>query len=147
MLKKKYVHMHKRVGFKEANRKEVAQISRGSSSKIDKTSIHGSASNEALYSRTDNYNKYKPLITALPQTMGSPPTIAERIRAAKKLHMTRRDMTEQKIIKNIIMHNDPSDLQNFEVLYISNKHDRLMEHNAYHQKSRNEFPILNHITR
>ena len=73
----------------------------------------------------DNIEQFKPLCTALPMSMPQPPTIADRIRAAKRLHMTRRDMTEQKIIKNIMIHNDPSDMQNFEVLYVSNKNYQL----------------------
>ena len=81
-------------------------------------------------------------MTALPRNLSSPPNIAERIRAAKRLHMTRREMTEQKIVKNIILHNDPSDIQNFEVLYISNKNNRFLEHQAYHQSSIGELPVI-----
>jgi hypothetical protein len=84
--------------------------------------------------------KYKPLCPALPPNLPTPPTIADRIRAAKKLHMTRRDMTEQKIIKNIQMHNNPADLQNFEVLYISNRNDNLAD--AFREDEKSELPLI-----
>lgn len=140
--------MHKRVGFKEFSDKKTMQIDRGDTNKSDRISIQGSQSNEILISRVDSYKKFKPLISALPQNLTSPPTIAERIRAAKRLHMTRRDITEQKIIRNILMHNDPGDLQNFEVLYVANKQSRMLTENVYQQdydsKSRNQLPSISH---
>ena len=115
---------------------------------IKKTKIYlfSSQSNEALHSNLDNLKKYKPLISALPHNMASPPTIAERIRAATRLHMTRRDITEQRIMRNILMHNDPRDLQNFEVLYITNKQKRAENDDKYTIKSRNQFPSIHHAT-
>lgn len=89
----------------------------------------------------EDCKKYKPLCTALPGNLKAPPTIAERIRAAKRLHMTRRDMTEQKIIKNIMLHNDPADVQNFEVLYISTKNEKLLPEQL-EEDSKQVFPPL-----
>lgn len=90
----------------------------------------------------DSFNIYKPLCPALPKGLAQAPSIADRIRAAKRLHMTRRDMTEQKIIKNIMMHNDPADVQNFEVLYISSKNERFLPESFRREDSKQEFPPL-----
>lgn len=98
---------------------------------------------DSLNNTSLNYDllKYKPLQPALPSSMIAPPNIADRIRAAKRLHMTRRDMTEQKIIKNIAMHNNPADIQNFEVLYISNKNEKFLPDGFGHD-SKQTFPPL-----
>ena len=116
---------------------------------------------------------HKPLVSALPRNLPSPPTIAERIRAAKRQHMTRRDLTEQKIMRNVClknlqlqnpkkvipssayknmllkdqMHSNPNDLDNFEVLYISNKQLRAKENEIYRENSRNNFPHIHHATK
>jgi hypothetical protein len=37
--------------------------------------------------------------------------------------MTRREITENRIIQNILLHNDPKDMQNFNDLYISTRND------------------------
>lgn len=117
--------------FKESSRKG------GDSTRIGKQNSRRNFSMDY-----DDVTKYKPLCTALPSNMPVPPSIADRIRAAKRLHMTRRDMTEQKIIKNIVMHNDPADVQNFEVLYISNKNDPFVPESYRGNISRGEFPPL-----
>ena len=78
----------------------------------------------------------------MPSSISQPPNIADRIRAAKKLHMTRRDMTEQRIVKNIIAHNNPSDVQNFEVLYISNKTDPFAPESLRNRDAMGQFPPL-----
>lgn len=140
--KKQNVHMHKRVELRDQNKIEIPQESRANTSIANYSSVYQTSSNHALHSRLDTYKQYKPLVTAVPKPIVDPPTIAERIRAAKRLHMTRRDMTEAKIIKNITLHNDPSDINNFEVLYISNKYDRMMKDNAYHDKIREELPKI-----
>ena len=145
--KKKQVHMHKRVELKEFSKKEVVQVSRANTSLANYTSLQGSSSNQVLHSKLDSFKKYKPLVTAVPRPLVEPPTIAERIRAAKRLHMTRRDMTEQKIIKNILLHNDPQDVSNFEVLYISNKYDRMMQDQMYHDKAQEQLPKINSKSR
>jgi hypothetical protein len=138
--------MHKRVEFKESTAKKTIHIDRGNTNHTDQSSIHGSKSNTILVSRADSFKKYKPLISALPQNLPNPPTMAERIRAAKRLKMTRRDITEQRIIRNILMHNDPGDIQNFEVLYVSNKKNRKNRDNVYQQdfdlKTRNRLPSV-----
>lgn len=139
--------MHRRVELKKSQGRMTIQETRGPLEQPKPAIIHGSASNEVLHTRVENQKKFKPLISALPRTLESPPTIAERIRAAKKLHMTRRDMTEQKIIRNILMHNDPKDMQNFEVLYITNKQQKLLHDQIYQEGSRNEFPSISHVTR
>ncbi|CAI2378793.1 unnamed protein product [Moneuplotes crassus] len=84
--------------------------------------------------------KYKPLCTALPSSFPQPMNIADRIREAKKMNMTRRDMTEQKIVKNIIAHNDPSDVQNFEVLYISTKNEPFLPDSFSRRDAGGQFP-------
>ena len=90
----------------------------------------------------DDMTQYKPLCPALPSNIPKPLNIADRIRAAKRLNMTRRDMTEQKIVKNIIAHNNPADMQNFEVLYISNKNDPFLPDSLRNNDSRDGFPPL-----
>mmetsp|Transcript_10821 Transcript_10821/g.9549 ORF Transcript_10821/g.9549 Transcript_10821/m.9549 type:complete len:192 (+) Transcript_10821:211-786(+) len=139
---KLHMHMHKRVDFKNSATKDSLQTSSIQTHLKDKTSLQNSQSNEILYSKLESYKKYTPLISALPKNLPNAPTIAERIRAAKRLHMTRRDLTEQKIIRNILMHNDPGDIQNFEVLYVTNKQDRAKED----YKSRNQLPSIHHAT-
>lgn len=141
--------MHKRVGLKDSAIKRTIQVERKPTQKSDKTILQGSQSNELIHSNLDHYKKYKPVISALPKDIGNTPNIAERIRAAKRLHMTRRDITEQKIIRNIYMHNDPSDVQNFEVLYVTNKQNQLIHNKIYREteKSRNQFPSISHVTR
>jgi hypothetical protein len=141
--------MLKRVDFKKAHSRKTIQIAREPTKKIE-TIIHGSASSEMLPAKTnERKDKYKPLVPALPKTIGSPPTIADRIRAAKKLNMTRRDITEQRIIRNILLHNNPKDVHNFEVLYIANKQNSALENQLNREISRNTFvlPRLQHETK
>jgi len=119
--------MHKRVGLK----KEAYWVSNQTIKPLTK----GSISSKVLPpDQMSDFKKYKPLISALPQTMGSPPTIAERIRAAKK--MTRRDLTEQRIIRNIYLHNNPQDVNNFGVLYVSNKQKSSFEQQLANEDSK-----------
>ncbi|CAI2378645.1 unnamed protein product [Moneuplotes crassus] len=97
---------------------------------------------ERIAMMDESVAKFKPLCTALPTSLPKLPNIAERIRAAKRLHMTRRDMTEQKIVKNIIAHNDPSDVQNFEVLYISNKNEPFLPEPFRQRDVGGQFPPI-----
>jgi hypothetical protein len=132
--------MSKRLTSNNRNHKSNAK-------KVNETFKHdtsqdlGVSDSRANVSMNFDLMKYKPLGPALPSSMIAPPNIADRIRAAKRLHMTRRDMTEQRIIKNIAMHNNPSDIQNFEVLYISNKNDSYGP-DAFANDSRQAFPPL-----
>ena len=120
--KMKKSRMNKSIRIKKNNKSSLLMKIRDNSKKRDSTMID-SYSRRNVSMGVNDFKHLKPLCPALPPLIPAPSTIADRIRAAKRLHMTRRDMTEQKIVNNILTHNNPSDVQNFEVLYISNKNE------------------------
>lgn len=137
---KKNVSMSRRLNSKNKLQKSTVR-KLNETFKQSSTNELGLSESKRNVSVVHDATKYKPLQPALPRSMVHPPNIADRIRAAKRLHMTRRDMTEQKIIKNIAMHNDPADIQNFEVLYISNKNEKFLPE-GFMRNSSQAFPPL-----
>eukprot|EP00347_Sterkiella_histriomuscorum_P010595 403375671 len=71
-------------------------------------------------------DKYKPgKVTALPPMMNHQASQMSLLRQLQnKTNMTRRDITEGKIISNILMHNDPREIQQYDDIFISTRNDQ-----------------------
>lgn len=67
--------------------------------------------------------KYQPgKVTALPLMMNHQASQMSLLRQLQnRTNMTRREITENRIIQNILLHNDPKELQTYSDIYISTR--------------------------